>query len=523
MGKGSAVSVLLAAGSILSSALGDASVAGEAQRFRLVGRVDQPADWVVTDGARVVFGSGRQLWVAGQSLASQSELRLDAPITDGALLGTLLFLVEEGERLRLLDLDAPLAGTRPVPLAPAPRGRLSLARAGIHLVVAEDGYGVRLLRKLPQHDHHDHPLDLDRAVEPVGFLSLPKAFAAVAGASRSVYLASERELLEVGVRDRRPTIVRGIALDVELEDLSVNGSSLYLLGSDGLRARALARLEEPAAGVGASDVRGGSTALAGRVIYVAAGRAGLFAYRDETAGAQLHPVTVGDNFFNPVDLAIDVGDTVEWTNASMTEHNVFSCNPDETGCDGESSTETFTSGPATTFWVYSYEFTLPGQNPYVCQPHAAAGMVGNVTASGGPPPVVPDGSGGTAMRVDKLDQSGSTLSVEWDTTSCTDATDHQILYGPGAGLPANLLAPYELEGAECAIGLTSPYVWMNVPDPTGDPKNLLWWVVVATDGLETEGSWGRKSNGFERAGQGPGQSSGECDVTGRDLSNTCGQ
>lgn len=132
-----------------------------------------------------------------------------------------------------------------------------------------------------------------------------------------------------------------------------------------------------------------------------------------------------------------------------------------------------------------------------------------------PPPAVPDGStGSTPLTAARIDPAGNDLSVAWDRTICLDAGDYQILYGGGS-----TLASYTIDGSQCAIGTSSPYVWAGSPDPTADPLGWIWFLVVATDGSSTEGSWGDDSAGLPRVVAGP--ISGECGMTVRDLSNSC--
>ena len=98
-------------------------------------------------------------------------------------------------------------------------------------------------------------------------------------------------------------------------------------------------------------------------------------------------------------------------------------------------------------------------------------MTGLVQIQGAPttPPGVPDGVSGRPMTATKLDADGSTLSVSWDTTSCAGAADHEILYGVGSQLPSAQGSVYGLEGAQCAIGVASPFTWVGSPDPATTP------------------------------------------------------
>ncbi|HKQ60871.1 MAG TPA: PQQ-dependent sugar dehydrogenase [Candidatus Polarisedimenticolaceae bacterium] len=137
-----------------------------------------------------------------------------------------------------------------------------------------------------------------------------------------------------------------------------------------------------------------------------------------------------------------------------------------------------------------------------------------------PPPAVPGTSGAAAQRVAKLDATGSSLSISWDSTQC-EARGYQFLYGGRADLPASPGGSYGLDGARCDIGITSPFFWRNVPS-AGDASGLLWWVIVAHDAASTEGSWGKRSGGAERNGPGPGGVSQQCGMTAKSVASACG-
>jgi plastocyanin len=264
------------------------------------------------------------------------------------------------------------------------------------------------------------------------------------------------------------------------------------------------------------EIRGRALRVLGRRLLVDTGRGQVVAYLDVSPGAQLHEVAVQDNFFDPQDLTVALGDTVRWTNATGLFHNVFSCTEEEFGCDGAAAAEPFTSGPATEFFVFDHTFTRAGANPYLCQPHTPF-MLGSVTVLGeaGAPPRIPGG-----MEVAKLAPDGSALSVSWDT-ACS-AADHEILYGYGFGMPGSTGGGYELAGGVCAIGPASPYSWTGVPPAFPVSTGWVWWLVVATDGAATEGSWGEDGAGTERVGPGAAGSSGACGIATKSLIDTCG-
>jgi len=138
------------------------------------------------------------------------------------------------------------------------------------------------------------------------------------------------------------------------------------------------------------------------------------------------------------------------------------------------------------------------------------------------PPGVPDGTAGsTPMDVESLNPAGSMLRLFFDAATCAGPNEHQIVYGQGSQLPTSPGGVFGLTGAHCGIGSASPFVWNGVPDAT-DGTGLLWWLIVVNEGFTTEGSWGDDSAGNERVGPGTGGSSGQCSVTARSLTDTCG-
>jgi hypothetical protein len=154
-----------------------------------------------------------------------------------------------------------------------------------------------------------------------------------------------------------------------------------------------------------------------------------------------------------------------------------------------------------------------------------AGVTGCVDASGTIPvqplPGVPDGTTGSPMRVGKLTPDGSSLSISWDSGTCNDAFDHQIIYGQKTGFPTKAGGLYTLRGAACGIGSATPYTW--TPTPTAiDGSGLTWFLVVSTDGAGTEGPWGSYNGVNDRNGTGSRCASGFCGTTSKSLAGTCG-
>jgi plastocyanin len=85
----------------------------------------------------------------------------------------------------------------------------------------------------------------------------------------------------------------------------------------------------------------------------------------------LHVVDVRNNQFDPAELVINTGDTVEWRNV-QGYHNVngmqsvYASNPQSFGNDAGEN------------WIFRHVFTVPGSYDYQCDPHVGLGMVGNI-------------------------------------------------------------------------------------------------------------------------------------------------
>jgi hypothetical protein len=158
----------------------------------------------------------------------------------------------------------------------------------------------------------------------------------------------------------------------------------------------------------------------------------------------------------------------------------------------------------------------------VNSPTNYAGVSHSVDASGGPSlPGVPDGVTGSAMTVGKNAADGSSLTLTFDTSLCTDANNHQILFGQKSGLPATVGGTYTLQGGTCTIGTSSPYVWTPTPN-AADGSGLTWFLIVTKAASGAEGPWGTYNGTNERNGTGTGGSSGVCSTTTKSLTGTCG-
>lgn len=107
----------------------------------------------------------------------------------------------------------------------------------------------------------------------------------------------------------------------------------------------------------------------------------------EQSEAQTKQVDVGPEKrlrYDPEEIEISVGDTVEWL-AKSVGHNVTSHPDASPKCENPDGADPFTSYEGDDHFAimaegerYEHEFTVPGEYVYVCTPHAGQGMVGTV-------------------------------------------------------------------------------------------------------------------------------------------------
>lgn len=90
--------------------------------------------------------------------------------------------------------------------------------------------------------------------------------------------------------------------------------------------------------------------------------------------------------YDPVDLTINVGDTVEWRNVSIMPHTV-TADPaladDPAHAQAPAGAQTFNSGSIKPGQVYRREFTVAGRYIYFCIPHEGQGMIGRLIVQPG--------------------------------------------------------------------------------------------------------------------------------------------
>lgn len=88
-------------------------------------------------------------------------------------------------------------------------------------------------------------------------------------------------------------------------------------------------------------------------------------------------VTMAGTQFNPSEVNVQVGDTVEWRNTTQVPHTVTA------ESDLPPGAEEFDSGGMATDEVYRRTFTVTGRHPYVCTVHPGMSGVVNVTPATG--------------------------------------------------------------------------------------------------------------------------------------------
>ena len=177
---------------------------------------------------------------------------------------------------------------------------------------------------------------------------------------------------------------------------------------------------------------------------------------------------------------------------------------------------TFSAGQMPTNGTHSFNKGI-GSAP--SSPRNYSGATGTVYLASAP--AIPDGrSGSQPVRVSKLNTAGTSLSVTFDTTTCSDPTPHTIVWGDKAQLPTSVGGAFGLRGSVCNIG-SSPYTWSAAPS-AADGAGLVWWLIVSKNTLNKEGSWGENELGAERVGPGTGGSSGQCGADGKNAVNACG-
>lgn len=118
--------------------------------------------------------------------------------------------------------------------------------------------------------------------------------------------------------------------------------------------------------------------------------------------------------------------------------------------------------------------------------------------------------GGT---ITKNDLAATNTTLNWDTGTCAPSgtLNYNLIYGWGSGLPT-----YTLAGSVCNLGTLGTFNWNPTPAIPGG-ESLMWWIIVESNGVDSEGSWGLNSAPAERNGTTP---SFQCAMTNR-VNLTC--
>jgi len=113
-----------------------------------------------------------------------------------------------------------------------------------------------------------------------------------------------------------------------------------------------------------------------------------------------------------------------------------------------------------------------------------------VEGSSAPPPIPNAALAGKSTVGGNAPEGGDPIVVTWDGSSCP-TTQTNLYWGFGSGLPGTTGGAYTVAGSACGLGTAGSFTWNGTPDPTADAKRLVWWVIVGTDGNQTEGSRGQ--------------------------------
>lgn len=488
--------------------------------LEMLSRVGGESNWVTRDGNSVAFGSEFtwQLSRSGTSIEKNGSSALR--IVDAVLVRGVLYL-NHGDSISYLDIASGESAALTFE-SKSNEPSLRVTRFNDHLLVFEQGVGMHVVTVFPPRAHRHHTYGFPHSPTVIGYLEFPAEVTALASSSRAAFLTTDAgELVSVTlVNPSLPIVTQRRPIPGSIDALAANGPQLLALGDDKLTIFDVRDSDLLHATVH-DGVDGAALAISGRAVHVA-GESGLTTFQRNGFQAETFFVTLTNFQFDPSALPIAVGDTVQWDNL-LGLHDTDSCDIGEVACP-VASTEVFDSGaPSSTNWTFSHTFILEGPNPYTCTVHAGVGMTAtvSVTAASAPPPGVPDGDQTSSpLSISKLDGAGTNLQFEFDDATCTDAADTFIIGGLSAELPSAIGGDFSPSASRCGCGTTSPCTWNASPTPTAG--DMYWFLMLASDGASSEGTWGTGSSGGERNGAGVGGASDQCGQTAKDLSNACG-
>ena len=120
-----------------------------------------------------------------------------------------------------------------------------------------------------------------------------------------------------------------------------------------------------------------------RIVIAGAGAAGLAAVAGQATAAQTVQVNVPRTAtaFDPVEVTIKKGDSVEWRNRAIIPHTV-TCDPAKAKKPESTAlpagAKAFDSGVLKQDQTFKQRFTVAGTYKYFCIEHEAMGMIGRV-------------------------------------------------------------------------------------------------------------------------------------------------
>ena len=376
---------LAAAGSLAPAT---ASPARNSAPYRLiqVGRIAPgPADWVAQGHGLLVYGSGARVVFAPESAPSSpvARLTLNHPVSGGLILADVACLVQNGQGLRFFRLSDP-AHPQDLGSFPLPPGRLHVVQWGDDLLVAADGYGLKVLAADPGFfmDMGTRGCGISTtapALKETAFLPMRGTFTALAASGNTAYVAVKNrgiEMVDLSAPES-PVLAGRIPFRGTVAGLAADGNrGLIASGPSYVRLlRGIAEGKAPSV-AGGLALSARDLLLEGRAIYAAAGAGGVLLLRTDSPEASTADVNVGNIFFNPATVSINAGDAVKWTWVGGTHSSTSgscatgNCTPDGTWDSGLMSSGTF-----------SHTFATAGKFPYFCRIHLAA-MTGEVDVAG---------------------------------------------------------------------------------------------------------------------------------------------
>jgi len=205
------------------------------------------------------------------------------------------------------------------------------------------------------------------------------------------------------------------------------------------------------------------TAYHGRLVVAATGSGGTSSNNGAAAGGgEVDPptaahVTIGDRVFEPADIAVAVGGTVDWVNRDDRPHTV-------TAGDGSFGSETMDQGA-----TFSETFATAGSFAYLCAIHPEMqGTIRVVAASGAVAPAAPVAPG------------GEPAAAAPDPAAPDPAAD------PAAGVPTTEPLPAGAAAATTSAPASAPPVdSATVTDGATSPA--AGDVTAAVQGVQTQG------------------------------------